>query len=92
MIISIIGTLYIRESLAKTFKSLAYYSLVPGLLSLLTTIFGKDFLINFLTKYTKALEPVVTVYINTKIPKLWFLTIAYLLLGVILYFIARKLK
>ena len=94
IVISIIITFIIKkEDLGSTLKSLGYYSLVPGILSILTAIFGKELLINFLTKYaTTALQPVITTYINSKITKLWFLTIAYILLGIILYLIGRKLK
>lgn len=90
LLISVIGTLFIKENLSKTLKSLAYYSLIPGILSLLTTLFGKDFLTNIFT--SKTLEPIITTYINSRVPKLWFLTIAYILLGIILYFLGEKLK
>lgn len=90
ILISIIGTFYIKENLSKTLKSLAYYSLVPGILSILTTVFGKDFLNNILTSET--LQPIITAYLETRVPKLWFLTIAYILLGIILYFMGEKIK
>lgn len=88
--ISIIGTLFIKETLSKTLKSLAYYSLIPGLLSILTTIFGKDFLTKIFN--SKTLEPIITAYLNARIPKLWFLAVAYISLGIILYFIGEKIK
>jgi len=91
--IAVIGTFITREEeLSRTFRSLAFYSLVPGVISLATTVFGKDFLINILTKYNKALEPIIIIYINSKITKLWFLTAAYIVLGLILFYISRKLR
>lgn len=90
--ISVIGTYYLKMDLGKTCRSLAYYSLVPVFLSLITSIFGKELFISFLPEYTKELEPIIMGYINSKIPKLWILTISYVVLGIVLYFIGRKLR
>ena len=93
LLTAIIGTFIIREEeLGKTFKSLGFYSLIPGILSVITALFGKDLLINLLTKYNKAFEPLIISYINSKITKLWFLTAAYIVLGIAFYYIGRKLK
>ena len=92
IIISVAGTLYISKDIAHMFRNLGLYSIIPGVIAMITTVFGREVLVVFFSVNSETLQPIITAYLDARVPKLWILTASYLILGIVLYYIGRKLK
>lgn len=81
--------LWYTSSLRKTLFNLGIMTLIPGLLAVLFAALGEKKLILFIASFGK-LGPIIEAYVQTYVPKGWFLAGIYILLGTILAYLGEK--
>ncbi|MBN1644475.1 hypothetical protein JW851_00345 [Candidatus Woesearchaeota archaeon] len=79
--------LYIyNNSIGRTFFSLGLATFVPGSLALVFSVYNKEFVFGFIRTYLKQfnlIEPYLDTYLAHSMPRVWALTVSYILIGVI---------
>lgn len=89
IIISLFGMFLTKGSMADALKSMGLMTLIPGFLALLTALFGEKIIIGplqGLPLYSE-MESLISHYLLISIPKMWILTVSYLIIGFVLYII-----
>ncbi len=85
----------ITQDQKKSFRRLAWVTLIPAVLSLAIAIFGKATLLAILERYVfefKRIEPLVLTYLDRTVPKIQILTAAYLFLGFLFLYVGLRKK
>lgn len=92
--ISVFGVFLYRKTWSKTLFSLGLMSFGPGLISLLISFFGKKPLVILLSKIPEydAVQSLAINYLDRTLPQLWYLTAAYISLGMILIYISYMIE
>ena len=70
----------------RTCKRLAIFTLIPGVLGILLALFGENIF------FRNIPSQIAADYIKKIVPKVWILTIGYIIVGVFLYVLSKKLK
>ena len=83
--------LFVTRSKKKALLSLGLMTLFPGMLAVLFAYVGERRLVIFLSQFGKA-TPLVQNYINTYVPKTWFLAGIYIMLGCALVWLSEQLR
>ncbi|MBI4151039.1 hypothetical protein HY492_02855 [Candidatus Woesearchaeota archaeon] len=86
---SFMGYIMQKGTLARALRALSKVTLIPGFIGVLFSLFGKT---AFLTIISPEAITLLTVYVDQAVPKVQALTIAYILLGLFLWYIANKLE
>ena len=89
------GMLKRKKKLSDTLKSLGKMSLIPGIIALIFFVFGGPLVYNFLRMIIPkfdAIEPFVTIFIESSIPKMGVLVLGYIFIGGILYYLGDRIK
>lgn len=95
LIISVLILFCYHRNLARTLASLGLMTLVPGIGALVLMIVNKDVVFaifaRFLFGFGK-IEPYLDSYIESAIPKTWLFIVAYILLGLLLLYVAGRIE
>jgi hypothetical protein len=88
---SFIGFLWLHGGFGHALKCLSKITLIPGMIGVVFSIFGQNFIFAMLPKAlpAEAIE-IATMYLEEAIPKIRALTIAYIVLGVFLFWLGEK--
>lgn len=81
--------LWYTSSFQKTLFNLGIMTLIPGLLAVIFAALGEKKLILFIASFG-TLSPLIEAYIQTYVPKGWFLAGVYILLGTALAYFGEK--
>ncbi|MBD3309628.1 hypothetical protein GF351_00225 [Candidatus Woesearchaeota archaeon] len=94
VIISLLGMMWAKKDLGKALQSMGLMTLIPGFISLLVTLYGQDVFMEYITRYewSTRLEPVINIYLQSSLPKLWILTMSFVVLGVVLFIIGMLMR
>jgi len=87
IVASVLALLWWKASLAKTLKTLGSMTLIPGILALVFAINGREIVLAwFETRILNfaLVKPYFIQYLEQAVPKIWWLTVLYLLLGMFL--------
>ena len=81
-----------RRSWAKSFRSLGLWTLVPGVIALLISVYGANLIYLYVQKIVKleVAKAIIDAYIEKRVPKVWILTAAYIFIGVLFYSIGVR--
>ncbi len=88
VVTGIIGVYFTcRKSFAKTLRSIGLWTLIPGIIALLTSVFGINMIYSLTQKIVSldVAKPIINSYIDTRVPKVWTLTVVYIFVGLFLY-------
>ncbi len=78
---------FYKGSIGRTFFSLGLMTLIPGALALLFSIYNQEIIFTVVKGYVaqfELIEPFLTTYLEHSLPRVWALTISYLVIGIIL--------
>lgn len=91
---SVLILLFHHRSLAHTLASLGWMTLLPGLGALGLMIFNREAVFTILGNFLGfgRIEPYIADYINSALPNVWFVTVVYIILGVVLIYIAGRME
>ncbi len=90
---SFMGYVAQKGTLARALRALSKVTLIPGLIGILFSLFGKTAFLTIIgSVVTQEATNLLTVYIDQAVPKVQALTIVYILLGLFLWYIANKLE
>jgi len=76
----------------RSFRLLAWFTLIPGILGALLAIFGEKVIFAIFTNVPEEAQGLVATYIKEKIPQIWILTIGYILISIGFFSISKKFK
>lgn len=81
-----------QKSWAKSLRSLGLWTLIPGIIALLTSVYGANLIYPSVEKAIKleVAKPIIDTYIDRRVPKVWILTVAYIFVGLFLYIIGVR--
>lgn len=91
---SIIGVFSVKRDLGKTFRSLGYCTIIPGLIAAAISFFGKDMVTGIIYRLVivEQAKPLVDYYLAHSVPNLWFLSAVYVLVGILSFMIGVQLR
>ncbi len=94
VLLSFYGLFWKHKHLGKTFKSIGFMSLVPGLLAAFVSTIGKQKLVSAVLSLHagETTARILGVYIDRTTPKLKVLVFSYIVIGLFFYWIGTKLK
>jgi len=87
IIVSVMELRVILGTWKRTFRRLALFTLIPGILGAALAIFGEQL---FFTIFPDTPAQIVTDYINRIAPKIWILTVAFIFVGFFFYQFSKK--
>ena len=91
ILFSFFGFAWNKGRISTALKSLGRITLIPGLIGVFFSILGKEFVIALIQpRVSAAVLDVALLYVNRAVPKVQTLTIAYMILGVLLWFIGNR--
>lgn len=88
VLVSVIIIFWWKKSFGKTLKTLGVMTLIPGIIALLFTMYGKEVVLNWFSSRVPNfihVEPILMRYVDIAVPKLGWLTFVYIVLGVGLF-------
>lgn len=88
VIVGVIGVyLTCQRSWARSLRSLGLWTLIPGIIALLTSVYGANLVYSLVEKTTRLeiTQPIIDAYMDRRVPKVWTLTVAYIFIGLFLY-------
>lgn len=92
--VGFLGIFYTRKEVPKTLSNIGWITIFPGLLGVVVSILGKDFVIKIIEHYLN-IELIRTIIIGTldkASSQVWILTASYLVIGVGLIVWSRKIR
>lgn len=84
-----------RQSLSKTLRTMGFMTLIPGGISLFFAIFGKHVLPALYSLISslpdiERLNDLINVAVENSINRVWYLTMSYIVLGLLLYHLSNR--
>lgn len=95
IVVSFFGFVWQEGRIGAALKTLSKITLIPGMIGVLFSIFGRDVVISYVQ--SKLLVPTLfmTLFINnieTAVPKIRVLTVVFILLGIFLWFLGDRFE
>tara|TARA_B100001971_G_C18205316_1_gene547205 strand:+ start:265 stop:711 length:447 start_codon:yes stop_codon:yes gene_type:complete len=94
ILIGVIGVHSAKKSWRSTFFSLSIVTFIPGVFSFLVMLYGKSFVLVLFERSIvnlEQLQPLMESYL-TRLPRFGMLSALYIALGIVMFFIGRKMK
>src|SRR3989338_6151020 len=88
--IAVFATFLLRDSYRQAVRSIALYSFIPGALAGVVFFYGRDTVMRSVAQYGSEVEAFVSLYLDSKIPQIGYLAAAYVLVGIALLWLSRK--
>ena len=89
IIVSIFGLKKFLVTWRRTFRRIALFTLLPGILGIIVTISGESIL-TYLFKDIPL--PIIESYLRSITPQLWILTVAYIVVSIFFYKFSQKFE
>ena len=93
VIIGLFGMLYSKHDFTKTLSALGRATLVPGLLGVIISITGKDIVIKMVERSIniKPIKELLILSLDKASSQVWMLTLSYIVIGISLYIVSKKM-
>ncbi|MBI4145081.1 hypothetical protein HY493_02640 [Candidatus Woesearchaeota archaeon] len=95
VVLSFFGFVWNEGSINKALKTLSRITLIPGMIGVLFSVFGRDVILGYIQSKFVATPSIFTFVISnleTAVPKIRVLTVVYILLGIFLWFIGDRFE
>lgn len=94
IVISLIGMFWAKGNLGRALRSMGYMTLIPGGIAMIVALYGEQVIMRLFEGFAwfEKARPVIGYYLLHSVPKLWMLTISYIVIGVVLFFVGRRMK
>lgn len=95
ILVGVFGVYSNKKSWKKTFFSLGLLTFIPGIIALLIAIYSEEIILALFKSSMinlKQLKPLIDMYLVKKVPRLWIITIFYIVLGIIMFLAGRRAK
>lgn len=92
--IGFLGMFYAKHDIPETLSTLGRITLMPGLIGIIISLTGKEFVINLIEKWFN-LGPVNVIVTNTldrASSQVWILTLSYIIIGIGLFYWSKKMN
>lgn len=88
LIIGVVGVYFsCQRAWGKTLRSLGLWTLLPGVIGILISVYGVNLIYSFMEGLVSldVAKPIIDGYIIRRVPQIFILTIAYIIIGLFLY-------